>query len=271
MVTVKPGSEVVFKTASGELVPSDGTGTFIGFGESGMKCRVQGAVSDVHKPLISAHKCLGHGRIAVLDADGGQLVPLESKAGRAIQRILTKASVSETKTWMPVYQERGVYNFYLRRKVDRTTSSMSAVEVHADLNASSAAEREPQGRADPPEEPMVAEEELEEVVEAERPVQIRAPEEPTPAEIEEHESMGHVQYRDWCRHCIAGRAVGQPHRTRSEEQRAKNVLPTVSFDYAFMSRGVEEDDERLRPILVMKDDKTLLSMPSSLRRTSSEP
>ena len=207
----------------------------------------------------------------MLDADGGQLVPLESKAGRAIQRILTKASVSETKTWMPVYQERGVYNFYLRRQVDRTTSSMSAVEVHADLNASSAAEREPQGRADPPEEPMVAEEELEEVVEAERPVQIRAPEEPTPAEIEEHESMGHVQYRDWCRHCIAGRAVGQPHRTRSEEQRAKNVLPTVSFDYAFMSRGVEEDDERLRPILVMKDDKTLLSMPSSLRRTSSEP
>ena len=53
-VTVTGGSEVIFKTASGELVPSEGTGTFEGFGESGMRCRVRGAIADVHKPLVSA-------------------------------------------------------------------------------------------------------------------------------------------------------------------------------------------------------------------------
>ena len=80
-VTVTGASEVIFKTASGELVPSEGTGTFEGFGESGMRCRVRGAIADVHKPLVSAHKCLGFGRIAVLDENGGQLVPVNSKAG----------------------------------------------------------------------------------------------------------------------------------------------------------------------------------------------
>ena len=43
-VTVTGASEVIFKTASGELVPSEGTGTFVGFGESGMRCRVRGAI-----------------------------------------------------------------------------------------------------------------------------------------------------------------------------------------------------------------------------------
>ena len=50
------GNGVVFKTASGELVPSQGIGTFEGFDESGNKCRVKGSMADVHKPLISASK-----------------------------------------------------------------------------------------------------------------------------------------------------------------------------------------------------------------------
>ena len=105
-VTVTGASEVIFKTASGELVPSEGTGTFEGFGESGIRCRVRGAIADVHKPLVSAHKCLGFGRIAVLDEDGGQLVPVHSKAGKAIQGILNRSTAAEAKTWLPVYQER---------------------------------------------------------------------------------------------------------------------------------------------------------------------
>ena len=41
------------------------------------------------------HKCLGHGRIAILDAEGGHLVPVRSKEARAIKRIL------ETAQWDP--------------------------------------------------------------------------------------------------------------------------------------------------------------------------
>ena len=73
-----------------------------------MRCRVRGAIADVHKPLVSAHKCLGFGRIAVLDENGGQLVPVNSKAGRAIHGIINRSAAPEVKTWLPVYQERGV-------------------------------------------------------------------------------------------------------------------------------------------------------------------
>ena len=88
-----------------------------------------------------------------------------------------------------------------------------------------------------------------------RPVQVRAPTDPTPAEVEEHESTGHVQYRTWCRHCVAGRGVGQQHRTREEEARSQDGLPTIACDYTYMTvNGVE--DERAKPILVIKDSKT---------------
>ena len=54
-----------------------------------------------------------------------------------------------------------------------------------------------------------------------------------------------------------GRDLGQRHQTRTSEQREQNLVPTVAFDYdyAFMSRS-DEDDERLRPILVVKDKRT---------------
>ena len=78
---------------------------------------------------MSAHKCLGFGRIAVLDEDGGQLVPMNSKAGKAIQGILNRSTVAEMKTWLPVYQERGVYNFYLKRKGGKRQASAAAAET----------------------------------------------------------------------------------------------------------------------------------------------
>ena len=34
---------------------------------------------------------------------------------------------------------------------------------------------------------------------------------------------------------IASLDSGQPHRTRTEEQRAPNLVPTIVLDYAFMS------------------------------------
>eukprot|EP00435_Cladocopium_sp_Y103_P007713 s12_g2.t1 len=243
-VTVTGASEMSFKTAPGELVPSEGTGTFEGFGESGMRCRVRGAIADAHKPLVSAHKCLGFGRIAVLDENGGQLVPVNSKAGRAIQGIINRSTAAEAKTWLPVYQEKGIS----REKVE--SGNCSPLRLTKELNAASDGR---EARADPAE--GATEEVMEEAEESERPKLVKSPDTPPQAEIDEHEAMGHVVYRDWCRHCIAGRAIGQHHRTRTEEQRARNLVPTIVLDYAVMSRS-DEDDERLRPILVMKDEKT---------------
>ena len=92
--------------------------------------------------------------------------------------------------------------------------------------------------------------------ESERPKLVRSRDTPPQAEIEEHESTGHVVYGG-CRHCVAGRGLGQRHQTRTSEQKEQNLVPTVAFDYdyAFMSRS-DEDDERLRPTLVVKDERT---------------
>ena len=253
-VTIAGAGEVILKTASGELVPSEGAGTFEGFGESGVRCRIRGAIADVHKPLVSARECLGFGRIAVLDEDGGQLVPMNSKAGNAIQGILNRSTVAEMKTWLPVDQERGVYNFYLKRKGGKRQASAAAETIEKELNAASDA---PEARADPAEGAAdeAMEEAIEEVEESVRPKLVEAPEDLTQEEIDEHEGTGRVIYRSWCRHCVAGRAIGQPRRTRSEEQKARSLVPTVALDYAFMSRS-DEEEERAKPILVIKDEKT---------------
>ena len=140
------------------------------------------------------------------------------KAGMAIQGILNRSTVAEMKTWLPVW-ERGVYNFYLKRKGGKRQASAAAAEtIEKELNAASDA---PEARADPAEgvADEAMEEAIEEVEESVRPKLVKA-EDPTQEEIDEREATGHVIYRSWCRHCIAGRAIGQPRRTRSEEQKA---------------------------------------------------
>ena len=144
-----------------------------------------------------------------------------------------------------------MYNFDLRK---RQASAAAAETVEKGLNAASDA---PEARADPAEgvADEAMEEAIEEVEESVRPKLVKAPEDPTQEEIDEHEATGHVIYRSWCRNCIAGRAIGQPRRTRSEEQKPRSLVPTVALDYAFMSRS-DEEEERAKPILVIKDEKT---------------
>ena len=113
-IRTEAGGEVTFKTASGELVQSEGTGVYFGTDENGTRCKVSGPRAGVHKPLVSAHKCLSKGRLAILDEHGGYIVPLSTAAGNDIQRILKKSSNSQKKQWLKLYQERGVYNFYLQ-------------------------------------------------------------------------------------------------------------------------------------------------------------
>ena len=85
---------------------------------------------------------------------------------------------------------------------------------------------------------------------------MHAPANPTRAEVDEHESTGHVQYRTWCRHCVAGRGLGQQHRSRDEESKRDDGLPIIASDYTFMTTDGKEDG-RAKPILVIKDSRTL--------------
>eukprot|EP00434_Breviolum_minutum_P042976 symbB.v1.2.038276.t1/scaffold5896.1/size48089/1 len=231
-IKVKPGSTVTFKTASGELVPGQGTGVYEGSDENGGRCRISGPVTNVHKPLVSAYRCMSKGRLLVLDENGGHIVPLNTPVAYDIQKALKKASWKQKQRWIPVYQENGIYNFYLKGKSPEAENP-----------------GEPEGR---PEGEPGEEYEVEEI---ERPVQVRSPSDPTTAEVEEHEATGHVQYRTWCKHCVAGRGIGQQHRTREEELRAQDGLPVIASDYTFMSQSGAEDG-RAKPILVVKDSRT---------------
>eukprot|EP00971_Amphidinium_carterae_P101002 1998321-Amphidinium_carterae.1 len=60
---------------------------------------------------------------------------------------------------------------------------------------------------------------------------LKGPEQPTAAEIEQHEAQGHLAYRRWCPQCVSGRGVGQQHRSvaHSEEE-----LPVVHMDFALV-------------------------------------
>lgn len=90
--------------------------------------------------------------------------------------------------------------------------------------------------------------------EAMKPKMIPIPYQPTAAQIEEHEMIGHVQYRSWCRHCVAARGVGQQHK---KVEHIESEEPEIACDYAYMRSDNEKTDiSNNLPMLVLKDSKT---------------
>ena len=85
------------------------------------------------------------------------------------------------------------------------------------------------------------------------------PGQPSQSEIDDH-NIDHWPYRSWCEHCVAGRAIGEPHVPGPASQ-----IPVVAFDYLFITRGrilkkaeLSEDDKQnvKLKILVVKDTKS---------------
>eukprot|EP00959_Pyramimonas_sp_CCMP1952_P017829 378171-Pyramimonas_sp.AAC.1 len=102
-----------------------------------------------------------------------------------------------------------------------------AVSPRAALGEPAAGDREPQGQ------------ELDASEEAQRPKTRKIPVQPSREEVEENELQGHVQYRTWCRHCVAARAYGQPHREVVEDDpESTEAIPEIVTDYFYM--GEEE-------------------------------
>ena len=53
---------------------------------------------------------------------------------------------------------------------------------------------------------------------------------PSKKEVEEHERT-HLPFRNWCKHCVFGKAKSSPHR-KSEEK--KGEKPVISIDYMYL-------------------------------------
>ena len=68
------------------------------------------------------------------------------------------------------------------------------------------------------------------------------PGKPTRKEMEEHLPT-HWPFRSWCRHCVSGRCVASPHKSRSQEDKEfpRRRMPTISMDHCFLGSEKSED------------------------------
>ena len=103
-------------------------------------------------------------------------------------------------------------------------------------------------------EPLITEET--ESTEARAPKRAISPEDPTPAEVEEHKLSGHARFRSWCRHCVRGRDTEGPHSRVSPPD---NAIPVISWDYCYLSSSKDNPlptSDHESPVLVMWDSRS---------------
>ena len=80
---------------------------------------------------------------------------------------------------------------------------------------------------------------------------LKTPIGPSKIERENHEST-HLPFRNWCRHCVAGRGVASPH-VKSKE---KGIIDEVAMDYCF-PRGTKEGAPKVLALRSKRDGTTL--------------
>ena len=102
-----------FKLASGEIIEDEGPYEIKGTLENGMKVSIAGRRAQVHKALVSASKLAEKGNFIILHARGGHVVSRDTKLGKDLGNMVKKLDVDPMLTTTKVYQEAGVYNFYL--------------------------------------------------------------------------------------------------------------------------------------------------------------
>ena len=96
---------------------------------------------------------------------------------------------------------------------------------------------------------------------ARKPERMADPKLPGKTEVEEHEKT-HLPFRSWCRHCVRGRGVEEPHRRQTEEV----GMPEIHVDFMFMG---DEGEDKKWTILVAKERSTKMTMASVLPSKSS--
>ena len=102
------------------------------------------------------------------------------------------------------------------------------------------------------------EREILDVEEARQAAGLKQPNKPSEREVRDHERT-HLPFRDWCKHCVFGKAKNDPHRSSKEEG---DGIPKISMDYMYLkerehegNRPAEVEGEEGMPIVVIKDSK----------------
>ena len=100
-VQVKEGTDVLFKTASGETFLWDRNRNL-------QRSRRSRTMVQCDWTLDTSTFCLKHGRLTQM----ANVIPRDSRLGKKIMELIEKEQYQDqAKAWIPVYQEKGVYNF----------------------------------------------------------------------------------------------------------------------------------------------------------------
>ena len=105
-----------YKTATGELTPDKGQIKITGTSENKRKLRITARVANVHKPLLSASRCVNGGQCVWLSKGGGWMIETTDPVIKQVESILWKHAMQGKPTFIPVYEERGVYNVYVKKE-----------------------------------------------------------------------------------------------------------------------------------------------------------
>ena len=286
-------NDVRLKTASGEIIRGYGTTSIRGKDEKGIGRKLTGQVTEVHKILVSAGALHKKGFSTWIGPGGGCIIPLKHPINDALG-VAYAAAIGKhgDEGIIPLYEENGVYNFYINdledvNKLDApATPDEEPPEKRAEMKLVPQPTFAPAPRATGSDAPMrsrspmrhrpvcavegddpegdagddqmqVRGDEVEEPVEARRANPGWTPKSPTDRERAEHESSGHAVYRSWCEECI--KATGMSHQHRRIDH-SEDLVDTVTMDYYYMG---EEDGAK--PYLVAQDRRTGMMMSTSLR------
>jgi hypothetical protein len=103
-----------FKTASGQLISDKGPVTIKGKDAQGNVRKMKGRVTEVHKALVAASQ-IHQSQDVWLGLGGGVMMPRGGPIAQGLhkeyERLVRKHG---DKDLLPIYEERGVYNFYLK-------------------------------------------------------------------------------------------------------------------------------------------------------------
>ena len=274
------------KTASGEIVQGYGKATIRGEDQQGMVRKLNGNVADVHKVLVSAGQMHEKGYTTWLHQGGGEIIPKGHPVNKALEHAYKQAIIQFGREGIiPVVEEDGIYNFYLKEKVpeegaispkspdeppprnqsgNRVTTEVFPVPKRASQRSSSSTTTTYLACGLEPEEveawrEIMGEEDLGEVQEG---VEARwmkpgwQPVVPTEEERRSHEASGHAVFRNWCQECLAATGMSHQHRKVDHSQ---DKHSTVVMDFFYLT-----EEEHAKPHLVAQDRKTGMMMATSL-------
>ncbi|CAL1134675.1 unnamed protein product [Cladocopium goreaui] len=242
-----------YKAANAEPVEDQGSVKLVGYDESGNKIPIDCRVADVHRPLLSGSEIAKNYHIA-LGPSSGRLIPRNTPAGRAYSKAM-KDLIRDYGDSMPiVHNRRGIY--VLDYWDPAVSAGADAMEDGGDVSAASA------GAGSSGDVPAASagadafedEVDLEIGEEQRKAIVKKEPHQPSQAEVDEHESTGHVVHRSWCLHCKRARVTADRHVPKELDE-PETQLPTLSLDYFYMNQDQVADEATL-PSIVAKCHKT---------------